>query len=217
MNVVLPKPIKESKDTITISRSDWDALIDSLEDAEDLAAVNARRARDEAVGKGVARRDYMTGDEVRRLLDWESPLKIWREKRGLSQRTLASQAGVSPSYLAEIEVGRKPGSAGALRDLASILQVPMEYLVSSNRLQTAFNQLKDIVEAGGPEVDAITEGHRVVTVLKERGITGLDLSELKDRLRHLATGYGNANMPHEDDTLTAIPAGSIPAPRQFHR
>jgi ribosome-binding protein aMBF1 (putative translation factor) len=156
MNVVLPKPIKESKDTITLSRSDWDALIESLEDADDLAAVNARRAHEAAVGKDAARRDYLTGDEIGRLLDWESPVRIWREKRGLSQRALASQAGVSASYLAEIETGRKPGSACALRALADILHVSMEYLVSSNRLQIAFNQLKVIVEAGGSEADAIT-------------------------------------------------------------
>ena len=110
MNVVLPKPVREAKDTITFSRWDWDALIESMEDAEDLAAVNARRAHEAAVGKSEARRDYLTGDEVRRLLDWESPVKVWREKRGLSQRALASQAGVSPSYLAEIETGREPGS-----------------------------------------------------------------------------------------------------------
>jgi ribosome-binding protein aMBF1 (putative translation factor) len=47
----------------------------------------------------------MTGDALRRILDDESPVKVWREKRGLSQRALAEQAGVSPSSLAEIETG----------------------------------------------------------------------------------------------------------------
>ncbi len=204
MNVVLPKPIKESKDTITLSRSDWDALINNLEDAEHLAAVNARRAHEAVVGKDATRRDYLTGDELRRLLDWESPVKIWREKRGLSQRALAGQAGVSASYLAEIETGRKPGSAGALRDLAGALRVPLEYLVTSNRLQIAFNQLKDCIEAGGPEADAINEGHRVVTALKQRGVTGLDLRELRDRLSQLADGHANAGTVHEPKALTAI-------------
>jgi transcriptional regulator with XRE-family HTH domain len=204
MNVVLPKPIKESKDTITLSRSDWDALIDSLEDAEDLAAVNVRHAHEAAVGKDIARRDFLTGDEMRRVLDWESPVKIWREKRGLSQRALASQAGVSPSYLAEIETGRKPGSAGALRNLAGILRLPMEYLVSSNRLQIALSQLKEFGEAGGSETEALAEGRRVVNALKASGVTALDLSELKDRLRDLATEYGNAGMSREHDMLISI-------------
>ena len=204
MNLVLPKPIRETTETITLSRSDWDTLVESLEDAEDLAAVNARRTHEAAIGREAARRDYLTGNEMQRLLDWESPVRIWREKRGLSQRALAAEAGVSPSYLAEIETGQKPGSADALRNLASVLQVPMECLVSSNRLQIAFNQLKELVEAGISEAEAITEAHRIVTALKQRGIGSGDLSELKDRLRTQAASYGKAGAPRSDDMLTAI-------------
>ncbi|HEV3116860.1 MAG TPA: helix-turn-helix transcriptional regulator [Gemmataceae bacterium] len=57
-------------------------------------------------------------------------MKVWREKRGLSQCALAERAGVSPSYLAEIEIGKKPGSADALRKLSRMLAIPMENLVS---------------------------------------------------------------------------------------
>jgi len=48
---------------------------------------------------------------------------VWREKRGRSQRELATAAGVSAGYLAEIETGRKSGSAAALARLAKALQV----------------------------------------------------------------------------------------------
>lgn len=204
MNVVLPKPIEESADTITLTRSDWDALIESLEDAEDLAAVNARRAHERAVGKDSARQDYLTGDEVQRLLDWTSPVKIWREKRGLSQRALATQAGVSQSYLAEIETGRKPGSAGALRDLAAILQIPMENLVTSNRMQLAFAQLKEIVESSPSADEAIVEAQRVVFALKEREVSDRDYAELKDRLLQLRTDYHSAGTKDHDAALAAI-------------
>lgn len=43
---------------------------------------------------------------MQRILDDESPMKVWREKRGLTQRELVEQAVVSPSYLAEIETGK---------------------------------------------------------------------------------------------------------------
>jgi transcriptional regulator with XRE-family HTH domain len=43
---------------------------------------------------------------------------------------LGEQAGVSSSYLAEIETGKKPGSADALRKLSRVLAIPMENLVS---------------------------------------------------------------------------------------
>jgi predicted transcriptional regulator len=90
----------------------------------------ARLACEEKAGKEVARRDYLASDEMRRILNDESPVKVWREKRVLSQRELAEQAGVSSSYLAEIETGKKPGSAEALRKLSRVLVIPMENLVS---------------------------------------------------------------------------------------
>ncbi|HTW69447.1 MAG TPA: helix-turn-helix transcriptional regulator [Acetobacteraceae bacterium] len=130
MSAPWPRPVEETRNTITLRKRDWRALMARLEDLEDLAAVAERRAHEEKVGKEVARRDYLTGDEVRRLLDDESPVKVWREKRGLSQRELAAQAGVSPDYLAGIEAGRKPGSPEALRKLSRLLAVPMENLLA---------------------------------------------------------------------------------------
>ena len=126
----LPRPVAESRTTVTLRKRDWKALVEFLEDIEDRAAIQAVLAHEEKVGKEVARRDYMTGDELRRILDDESPVKVWREKRGLTQRELAEQAEVSPSYLAEIETGKKPGSAAALRKLSRVLAIPMENLVS---------------------------------------------------------------------------------------
>jgi ribosome-binding protein aMBF1 (putative translation factor) len=130
MTAPWPKPIGETSSTVTLRKRDWRALIARLEDLEDAAAIAERRAHEAKVGKEVARRDYLTGDEVRRILDDESPVKVWREKRGLSQRELGEQAGVSSSYLAEIETGKKPGSAEALRKLSRVLAIPMENLVS---------------------------------------------------------------------------------------
>ena len=130
MTAPWPKPIGETSSTVTLRKRDWRALIARLEDLEDAAAIAERRAYEAKVGKEVARRDYLTGDEVRRILDDESPVKVWREKRGLSQRELGEQAGVSSSYLAEIETGKKPGSADALRKLSRALAIPMENLVS---------------------------------------------------------------------------------------
>src|ERR1700733_14116669 len=130
MNEPWPRPIAETSKTVTLRKRDWQALMARLEDLEDIAAIEERLAQEKRVAKAVARRDYMTGDELRRILDDESPVKIWREKRGLSQRALAERAGVSPSYLAEIETGKKPGSADALRKLSRVLEIPMENLMS---------------------------------------------------------------------------------------
>jgi len=126
MNV---KILSETRETVTVSRSDWTKLIGDLEDAQDRAAVAARRKHEAAIGKAAARRDYLTARETRRLLEGESPVKVWREKRGLAQRELAAAAAVSPSYLAEIETGQKPGSAQALARLAKALQIKVDDLL----------------------------------------------------------------------------------------
>jgi DNA-binding XRE family transcriptional regulator len=125
------KILSETRDTVTVSRGDWTQLLRELEDALDRAAVIERRRHEAAQGVLAARRNYLTAREARRLLDGESPVKVWREKRGRSQRELAAAAGVGAGYLADIETGRKPGSALALARLARALQVQMEDLIMS--------------------------------------------------------------------------------------
>jgi transcriptional regulator with XRE-family HTH domain len=107
-----------------------------LENAEDRAAVGQRKARERLIGIERTRADYLTADEAMRLLDGENPVKVWREKRGLSQRTLAAHANIASSYLAEIESARKPGSNNAVRKIAAALQVAVEDLdPRQNRLR----------------------------------------------------------------------------------
>ena len=121
--------LAESAETVTISRADLDALIDAAENAEDIASVRAWKAYVAAVGRDAAITNSYTGAEAKRLLDGESPVRIWREKRGMTQRALAAAAATPAGYLSEIESRRKPGSVAAYRALATALAVPMEDLV----------------------------------------------------------------------------------------
>ena len=125
------KILSETPETVTVSRGDWTQLLSQLEDALDRAAVVERRRHEERKGKLAARRDYLTANEARRLLEGESPVKVWREKRGRSQRELAAAAGVAAGNLADIETRRKPGSVLAVAKLAKALQVSIEDLLAS--------------------------------------------------------------------------------------
>lgn len=58
----------------------------------------------------------------------ESPVKIVRKHRGLTQAELARQAKISRPYLTEIETGKKAGSIRALKGLASALDVSVGLL-----------------------------------------------------------------------------------------
>lgn len=60
----------------------------------------------------------------------DSPVKIVRRYRGMTQEELAQEAGISRPYLTEIERGQKPGSLKALRALADALDVDMGTLVA---------------------------------------------------------------------------------------
>jgi DNA-binding XRE family transcriptional regulator len=126
MNAI--KIVDQTDDTVTVRREDWLELLAALENAEDRAAVGERRTKERSLGKEVARANYLTADEAARLLEGENPIKLWREKRGLSQRALAEDARIAASYLAEIESGRKPGSDNAVRKLASALRVAIDDL-----------------------------------------------------------------------------------------
>jgi transcriptional regulator with XRE-family HTH domain len=149
----------ESEDTVTISRDDWQRLQEQLDDAQDRSAVAERRAYERRIGKEAARRDYLTADEALRLLHGESPAKVWREKRGLSQRALAAEAGIGNSYLAEIEKGRKAGSDNALRKLAAVLLVPPEEL-DARRYRTRDPAYGPVVLRGSPASAGVSAGNR---------------------------------------------------------
>jgi DNA-binding XRE family transcriptional regulator len=116
----------EATDTVTLSRAEYEALIRRLEDAEDNAAIDRLEARIQADGFAAATGDYLPIELVGRLLAGEHPIRIWRAHRGMTRETLAAMAGVSPSYLTEIERRRKPGSFDAMIKLAGALKVPLD-------------------------------------------------------------------------------------------
>ena len=66
---------------------------------------------------------------VEQLATGASPVRVWREYRGLSLRALAEKAGVSAALLSEIETGKKDGSVRTLATLAQVLSVTLDDLV----------------------------------------------------------------------------------------
>lgn len=121
--------IDREADTVTMTRAEYGALVEAAEDAEDVAHLVAEEERERRLGVEVARRDDLFGALVECMLDGEHPLRLWREQRGLTLSALAAQAGVGPSYLSEIESGRKPGSIAAFRKLAEALDLSVDDLV----------------------------------------------------------------------------------------
>ena len=70
---------------------------------------------------------------VDRLLAGESPVRVWREHRGLTQSGLARASGVNRVVVADIEAGRKGGSVRSLQALAAALGVGVDDLALEAR------------------------------------------------------------------------------------
>lgn len=122
--IALPiRPIAETPDSVTLSRSDFDALTDLLQDARDLNDADAVLRR---IAGGET--EVFPFAVAERLLDGTNPVTVFRELRGMSGRALAAKAGISPSYLSEIEGGHKAGSLDAMARLAEALDVSLDLL-----------------------------------------------------------------------------------------
>jgi DNA-binding Xre family transcriptional regulator len=117
------RPLAENRDTVLLRRADYEALVREAEDAADAAQIREAEAR-VAAGED----EYVPIELTRRLMAGEVPVRVWREHRGLSARTLAGRAGISAAYLSQIETGKKPGSFEAMAKLARALDVDMEDL-----------------------------------------------------------------------------------------
>ena len=87
--------------------------------------------RELVTGESVPTTDPLPSDVLDALTArQESPLRILRRHRGLTQQQLAEAAGLSRPYLTEMEKGRKAGSLRALRAVAKSLDVDLSYLAS---------------------------------------------------------------------------------------
>jgi DNA-binding XRE family transcriptional regulator len=120
-------------DTVTLSRVEYEALLDRLEDAEDASRVDRLEARESELGKDAARADYLPIELVERLAAGEHPIRVWRKHRQLTRESLAASAGVAPSYVTEIETCKKPGSFDALAKLAAALAISLDDIAAWTR------------------------------------------------------------------------------------
>ena len=111
-------------ETVTIPRAEYERLRQASEDLDDLQAYD-RATASLAAGED----ELIPAAFADRLLDGESPLRVYRDCRGLSQAELARVSGVNRVQIIDIEAGRKTGSVETLRKLARALWVDLDDLV----------------------------------------------------------------------------------------
>ncbi|MBI4755777.1 MAG: helix-turn-helix transcriptional regulator [Betaproteobacteria bacterium] len=100
-----------------VPMDEWNTLLARLEDAQDMA--DAKAARDT---------ENFPAEFADRLLAGESPLRVWRDHRGLTLQALAESCGVTRQMLSMIEHGKAKPSADLLGRLAGTLGCDMDDL-----------------------------------------------------------------------------------------
>lgn len=109
---------------ITIPLDEYKRMQAAVDDLADMQTFD-RTMADLAAG----REERVPAEYVRRMIAGESPLRVWRTYRGLTQSALARASGVNRVQIADIEAERKNGSVETLRKLAEALGVAVDDLV----------------------------------------------------------------------------------------
>ncbi|MBL4871167.1 MAG: helix-turn-helix domain-containing protein [Robiginitomaculum sp.] len=89
-------------------------------DALDSAALDQALRVDE---------EPLPADLVRRMVASESPIRVFRTYRGLTQQVLADATNVPKTTINELETGRKDGSIKTLSRIAEVLNVDVDDLI----------------------------------------------------------------------------------------
>jgi DNA-binding XRE family transcriptional regulator len=110
-------------EVVTIPREEYERLRAAAQDLADLQAYDHAKA-----ALVVGEDELIPAEYVNRLLNGDSPLRVYRDLRGMTQSFLAERSGVNRVTVAEIETRRKHGSVATLRKLAGTLGVTVDDL-----------------------------------------------------------------------------------------
>jgi DNA-binding XRE family transcriptional regulator len=106
--------VKNREDAQWVALTPWQ-YEELLERAEDAAAVAAyRKTRGE---------EAFPAEILDQMLAGETPLRVWRRHRGMTQQELASKIGISKSHLSEVESGKGEFSLATLRKAAEAMGI----------------------------------------------------------------------------------------------
>jgi DNA-binding XRE family transcriptional regulator len=104
-------------DTITITRAEYQDLIDARDHAIAMREVTA----------GIM--PTLSDAELELYLAAPTPLAFWRRHRGMTQAELAASVGKTQPYVAQIERGQRSGDIRLYAKFAEALSVRIEDLV----------------------------------------------------------------------------------------
>ena len=102
---------------VVLPYKEYQAILETLENIEDVEAIELAQA-----DSG----ERFPLDVVERMASGESPIKVFREYRELSQSDVAKRVGVSKQYISQIENKERTGTVKLLKRIAKILHVELD-------------------------------------------------------------------------------------------
>ncbi len=109
---------------VVLPLKEYKRLRDAAENLDDV------RAFDEAKRRLTTGEDELSPAKFAdRIFNGESPVRVWRNYRGLSVKELAKRAKISAAYLSQIEGGSREGSISTMKALAATLSLEIDDLV----------------------------------------------------------------------------------------
>ena len=69
------------------------------------------------------------GEVTFAILQGVNPVRAWREYKQIKVKELANRAGITPSYLSQIETGKRNPTIDTLKKLAKALALDVEMLI----------------------------------------------------------------------------------------
>ena len=112
----------DGRKVVVLRMEDYEDLLERAEMLEDIEDF------DKAMAGLAAGEEVFPADLVDRLTGGESPVRVFREYRGLSQRDLAEAAGISVPAISKIESTGK-ASVATLAAIAKRLAVTVDDLI----------------------------------------------------------------------------------------
>ncbi len=116
--------IHDDSETIELPIAEYKALIEKAEAYDDLMGLSEFHRALEA-----GQEELIPSEVVERLVSGQSPIKVWRQYRGLSQAQLAEAIGVSQAYVAQLETGQRQGKPDLFKKMAEALGVVVDDLI----------------------------------------------------------------------------------------
>ncbi|MEY3553745.1 MAG: hypothetical protein RL735_2093 [Pseudomonadota bacterium] len=113
---------------VLLTRAEFDALMEVVEDAEEdaeLSAIYDQRMADLKAGYDV----ILPVEVSARCRKGESLLRAVRNWRGLTQAEVAEKSGLTQGYLSDLEAGKREGTPQTLRKIAEAMGIDPVMLV----------------------------------------------------------------------------------------